>query len=127
MDEQLNDGMPLAGLNLGQARQFLSGLIADRLANLISPNLQKPEPKRLLTIDEALDRMRESAIIHTKGSLYKMHHDGKITARRVGKRLIFDLVELDAWIADRVGCIPSRTTATQNLARSAGRKRNGRV
>ncbi len=121
MDE-FDDAMPAAAMSIGQQKRMISGIVIKCLADF-GLSAPKPERRERLTITETLDYLNQCAIPLTRAGIYKMRSEGTIPAVRVGKRLIFNRSELDAWISSREQSKTSRTTATQNLARSAGRKR----
>lgn len=89
--------------------------------------LRQPEPPAKqsdnLTIDQAVEFLKENGDPHTKATVYKKSCLGEIPASRSGKRLLFSRKKLENWIESRrVEKVAPATIAADKLARSAQRR-----
>ncbi|HUS87498.1 MAG TPA: helix-turn-helix domain-containing protein [Bacteroidales bacterium] len=98
--------------------------LVEKIASEVTARLQKAEK-----IDPLPDRitLKEAKQITTlqESAIYKLTSTGKIPHAKIGKRLIFSRVELDAWMKERtVRKGSSEKQASDNLAKSARKKGN---
>ena len=122
METHISDTLPLAALTIGQARQFIRGLVSQELEAL------KPQEPPRTTFDRmnakgAVQFLSEQGYPITVGSLYNFVARGDIPYLKVGKRLIFSREQLIAWMENRTES-ESPSNPTQTLAESANRKRS---
>lgn len=113
--------------------EFLT--LDERLSNieklLLNLNLAKKEipaaqPENL-TLDQAVDFLRENALPTTKAQLYKLTSLGEIPVCKVGKRLVFSRKDLLNWLESRKTIkVSSHVHAAEKLANSARRRERAR-
>lgn len=89
--------------------------------------LRQPEPPAKqsdnLTIDQAVEFLKENGDPKTKATVYKNSCLGEIPCDRIGKRLVFSRKKLESWIESRrVEKVAPATIAAEKLARSAQRR-----
>lgn len=115
----INESMPFGALTIGQARQMIDGLIAERLKPLSKPEAPKPD---IMGIDEALQFLSENGCFISKNAVYNLTATGRIPCRKFGKRLNFSRKELSAWVDSNTTRKDSGDEAL-TIAESARRKR----
>lgn len=118
----LNDAMPLAGLTIGEARQFFDGLISSRLTQVVKLNTTPPTSE-VLDLDGAVAYLYDLGYFITKNALYNFTTTGRIPCRRMGRRLVFNRTELTLWVESKVKQSPRQSDAALLVAKSATRKR----
>lgn len=116
-----NDATPLAGLTLGQARQFFDGLISEQLERLTPQQSERPRHD-IMNIGDAIEHLSELGYFLKKGTLYNLVANDAVPYRKVGKRLVFSRSQLTEWVGSKAGECP-QADASLIIARSARRKR----
>lgn len=128
MDEKtFNDAMPLAGLTLGQARDFFNGLISEKFQSFTTQSHTPPSTASdIMRADDALAYLHELGYFISKNALYNFTSAGRIPCRRIGKCLNFSRKELATWVAGNAiqkKAVADAASESLAIAQSARRKR----
>lgn len=104
-------------------------LILSELAELKAEirKIRAPEPPSKppenLTIDQAIEFLKENGLPIAKAEIYKKSSLGKIPCDRIGKRLVFSRKDLLNWLeARKIEKVSPERRAAEKLAQSARRR-----
>jgi hypothetical protein len=122
MEPQFSDTLPLAALTIGQARQFIGGLVSHELEQRLKPQ-EPPRPLHdRMNARDAVQFLVELGYPTSIGTLYNRVANEDIPYLKIGKRLVFSREQLVEWVEGKIESGNS-TNPALTLARSANRKK----
>jgi excisionase family DNA binding protein len=101
----------------------LRAIVSQAVADLLPKGSKPQDLPDNITLETAVELLRESGFPTSKAKIYKLTSSGSLPHRKYGNKLVFSRKELLQWAEAQARRISDTGSSALHIARSARRKR----
>lgn len=101
----------------------LRAIVSEAISGVFPKPHSNPSPIDTITLNDALELLKEHGYPTSKAKIYKLTSSGDIPCKTYGNKLVFSRKELLLWEENQTKPKHDRGKVSLTLARSARRKR----